>query len=347
MTEEISLLGKMQNAGCSPFFMTSSLISLINGKRNRSLTLENAKNDIEFKRELSALKAQCQDEKEAEDRAFKKWLKKKVREYTRSESLVRLDNDLNKQDLQMFFADWPLTLTIEAVLDKIKKGVNTPYFIVARHDKPSAADPLSVLYGDIVSETSALLKTVDIQDEKILSYNDFSKKMGGPAVANIFAMMHTIPTIMVLPSVSPDGEHIDFSVGAWNQDSAFPLNRKAFSIDYDKNRMINDKEYMQCKLKEIKFSTVAIAGVLNDAFNLIEYGAKPRFPELAHRIGMTDYPVLMNFAKREYLSIANPMKIAAGNPGQKLIAGEELFDEGGCSKFTGIINETVKSLSTL
>lgn len=347
MPEEISLLGKLQDAGCSPFFMTSSLISLINGKRNRALTLENAKNDIEFKKDLAMYKAQCQDEKEAEDRAFKKWLRKKVREYSRSEALVKLDNELNKQDLQMFFTDWPLTLDVQAIPNLIKQGVNKPYFIVARHDKPSTADPLHTKYKEIISETAGFLNRVGVQNEKVLSFNSSSKKMGGPAVANIFAMMHTIPTVMVLPSVNPDGEHIDFSVGAWNQDSAFPLNRKLFSIDYDKNRMLNDKDYFDCKVKEIKFSTIAVAGVLNDVYNLIEFGTKPRFPELAHQIGITDYPVLMGFAKREYLSIANPMEITAGNTGQKLVAGAELFDEGGRSKFTKMIKETVESLSTL
>lgn len=345
MPEEISLLGKLQDAGCSPFFMTSSLISLINGKRNRDLTLENAKNDIEFNNDLAMFKAQCQDEKEAEDRAFKKWLRKKVREYSRSEAMVKLDNELNKQDLQMFFKDWPLTLDVQAIPNLIKQGVNTPYFIVARHDKPSTADPLHEKYKEIISETAGWLSRVDIHNEKVLSFNSSSNKMGGPAVANIFAMMHTIPTVIVLPSVNPDGEHIDFSVGAWNQDSAFPLNRKLFSIDYDKNRMLNDREYPVCKVKEITFSTVAIAGVLNDVYNLLEFGTRPRFPELAHQIGMTDYPVLMNFAKREYLSIAKPMEITAGNAGKKLIAGAELFDEGGRSKFTKIINETVESLN--
>ncbi len=61
--------------------------------------------DIKTQRELLTKKNFSEDLKEAEDTAFKLWLRNQRREDARIENAKRLENDLQKSELQMFFKD--------------------------------------------------------------------------------------------------------------------------------------------------------------------------------------------------------------------------------------------------
>ena len=79
-------LDKIQESGCSLFFITSSVMSFLSGKKNRKASLENAEKDESFQRELQRQKERYDDAKEAKERAFRLWIKQKQRQWTAEET---------------------------------------------------------------------------------------------------------------------------------------------------------------------------------------------------------------------------------------------------------------------
>lgn len=303
--------GKEKNTsifeGCSSFFITSSVLSLFNGWRNKKKLIENAKADLEFQNELQCQKEVYEDNKEAEEWAFKIWLKRKQREFAQIENSRRLENDLQKTEFIMFFKDWPLQIAIEAINNKRKKdnsGFMPISVVIGKHAKGEAKDALSLLYASLVDDIKPMLGSLGIEESNIYRFKDKINVLGGAALAYIYSMMSTFPTVVILPSIDERHGKFTVSIGVWNQDSLFPLQKEVFSLDYDSERINNDKEYLNKKVMEIKMSYIAVASVMNDSYSLVESGKSPVFPEYAiqNSIPMT-YPHIMNFAMSEFKSL--------------------------------------------
>lgn len=293
--------------GCSSFFMTSSVLSLYSGWRNRKNAIKNAVADNDFQKELQNQKELFEDKKEAEEWAFKFWLKRKQREFAQAESVRRLENDLLKADLQMFFKDWPLQIAIEAINDKRKKensGFMPLSVVIGKHARGEAKDPLSLLYDSLVDDIKPILGSLGIKVSNIYRFKDKVNIFGGAALANVYSMMSTFPTVVILPSIDERHGKFNISVGVWNQDSLFPFQKEVFSLDYNHYRMSIDKEYLEDKIEEIKMSYIAVASVMNDSYSLIESGKSLVFPDYAIKnIIPTTYPQIMNFAMSEFKSL--------------------------------------------
>lgn len=293
--------------GCSPFFMTSSFLSTFNAWRNRENSMKNAMASEEFQKELQRQKELYEDQKEAEEWAFKYWLKSEQRKFAQKENVAKLENDLQKADLQMFFKDWPLQISIEAVNYKRKKctsGFIPISVIVGKHTKGKANDPLSLLYASLVDEIKPTLSALGIDESCIYRFKDDTDISGGAALAYIYSMMSTFPVVVILPCV--DGRHHKFniSVGIWSQDSLFPIQKQVLSLDLDSYRVATDKEYLDKKVEEIKYAYIAIAAVMNDSYSLIENNKRLVFPEYAIRKSLSStFPQIMDFAIAEYKSL--------------------------------------------
>lgn len=313
MTENSLLgdaIGHIQESGCSMFFLTSSILSLINGKQNRENSIENALKDEAFQRELQKQKELYEDKKEAEDRAFKLWLKQRQREYARIEMVKKLDNDFMKSDLKMFFKDWPLLISVEAINEKRRRtNNNAPSSLNVIIGKPfigEANNQLDIIYSKIidVDEIVIELKKIGFNENDIYRFKPDNTVIGGPALANIFAMMSNIPTIVLLPKIDESMNLFNISIGLWNQDALFPMQNKVLELDFNKTRMVNDREYLQLKKEEIIYSYITIATVMNDTYSLVENCREPYYPKYGE-IGTIKkvYPRLIDFAKKEYLSL--------------------------------------------
>lgn len=293
--------------GCSSFFMTSSGLSCFNGWKNRKNSIENAKADLEFQNELQRQKEIYEDQKEAEEWAFKFWLKRKQREFAQAENSRKLENDLQKAELKMFFKDWPLQIAIEAINDKRKKenvGTIPISIVVGKHARGEAKDPLSQLYTSLVDEIKPILNGLGIKTSNIYRFKDEINVYGGAALAYIYSMMSCFPTVVILPTIDERHGKFNISVGIWNQDSLFPFQKEVFSLDYDSYRISIDKEYLNNKVMEIKMSYIAIASVMNDSYSLIESAKSPVFPEYVIQKSIpTIYPQVMNFAMSEFKSL--------------------------------------------
>lgn len=299
-------------SGCSPFFLNSSALSLFNGCKSRRLSKENAIADEKFQEELRYQKELYEDSKEAEETAFKLWVKDKLREFTRIENAKKLENDLQKADLQMFFKDWPLQISIEAINNKRKQVTSKilPFnVIVGKHSTGDARDPISQLYSSIVDEIKPSLKQFGIIESNIYRFKDKTTVKGGAALANIYSMMNTLPSIIIIPQIDNRNKLYRIFIGSWTQDSLFPIQKEAVQLDFDSTRISLDKDYLNSKLNEIKASYITISAVMNDAYSLVEGNLSLHFPDYAIQNNFKSvYPDLIEYAKNEYLSLLTANK---------------------------------------
>lgn len=308
------MVQSVQHSGCSIFFITSSVLSLINGKKNRQNSLANALKDEAFQSELQIQKEKYEDIKEAQEWAFKIWLKQQQRKYAQNEISKKLENELLKEELKIFFRDWPLRIAIETINARRLAGNNCGLFlpmniVIAKHNIGNAKDRLSLLYPNLVDEVKDSLKKLGISDTHIYRFKNETTVRGGAALANIFAMMNSLPTVVIIPTVVDKNNQLSISIGCWNQDSLFPMQRKVIVLEYNASRMSNDKDYCESKFKEIRHVYVTIAAVLNDTYSLIENGLSPVYPSYARDNEIAQFsPDLIDFANNEYGSILEGVK---------------------------------------
>ena len=296
-----------QIGGCSPFFVTSSVLSSFNVWKNRKSSKENALANEEFQKELQRQKEVYEDQKEAEEWAFRFWLRKKQREFAYEENSHKLEHDLQRADLQMFFKDWPLQISIEAINDKRKKLTSEflPFsVVVGKHIAGKENDSLALLYDALVDEIKPTLSNLGVNESYIYRFKEDVNVCGGAALAYIYSMMNTFPVVVILPSVDERHGKYNISVGLWNQDSLFPLQKKVFSLDFNSYRMQVDKEYLKAKVEEIKMSYIALSAVLNDSYSLVENNGSLTFPKYANQYKISStYPQIVDFAIAEYESL--------------------------------------------
>lgn len=289
--------------GCSPFWGLSTALTFFGAARSRKLALENAKRDILFKKDIADQKEEHANMLKNKELEFQKELQIK-RQYRKIEAAKALSKDLDMIDLQPFLRAWPLVLDVNTIIQSYYSD-HILSMVIGRHALFSNTDPLAKYYDCIVEQIKKNLRRLGVKDVNVLPFKQNAKSVGGPALANVFAMMKSIPVIMLMPDISPDKSHIAFNVGIWNQDSCFPLCRKLFAIDYNEALMRNEKKYQNDKIKEIVCSGTTIFGVFRDTFLMLESGKEPSFPEFATEFGLQSYPALLYFACSEYESLVS------------------------------------------
>lgn len=340
---------EVQGSGFSLFFGTSSVLSLINSRENAHSLMKNAIEDDNFQFELQRQKELYEDEKEAQERAFKLWMIHRRREFARNEASKRLENDLHKADLQMFFNDWPLQISIEAINEKRKKklsGAIPMSIIIAKHSMGNVKEPLSLYYSSIVDNVKSHLKQLGIIENNVYRFKDDNTIVGGPALANIYAMMNTLPTIMIIPKIDEKNKQFCVNTACWTQDSLFPMQNNVLSIDYDVCRINNDNSYLENKIEEISHAFVAISGVLNDTYSLVEERTHPTYPQyVKHCPNITNkYPKIIEYAKKEYQSLLDDKRTVIDYNGNNILVKDELFGKSSKNVVDKIIIEAIKSL---
>lgn len=350
--EQYSFLGDtikgIQDSGCSLFFITSSAMSIYNGVKNRDNSWENAQNEQEFQNTLLEQKEKYEDLREAEEKAFKIWLRNKQRDFVRIESSTRLENDLAKAELQMFFSDWPLQIAIETINEKRKtfdanKETAALNIVVGKYNVGPAKDAISKCYTTVVNDIKALLKEVGIREMNVLRFKENTNVVGGAALANIYAMMNGFPTLVILPRFVISDNLISLSIGVWNQESLFPMQKEVYQIECNYTRVNSDKSYFLNKLEEIKYAFATISVVINDSYLLLESFEKPKFPKFALEHSIQDkYPKLLSFAKNEYQSILLASKASSTESNNSVI--DELFTVSEKSIVNNLVKETLNQL---
>lgn len=313
------------SGSCSPFFLTGILTSSVGGALNQVRSLKMAKRDIDFDKQVAEIKERFADYKADRDLTASLLKKQQKRQHKRNEVQKELIKDINTTELKMFFRDWPLVLDINTILGGLQSPDNPAlYFIIARHNRYSNKDPLSLSYNVIVDSVKKNLRKLGISDDMVLTYKQSAERLGGPSVANCFALLQSIPTVIIMPSIGFDGKTIDYSIALWNQESRLPYSQKVLSFDYNKKKMLGDTEYKSMIEEKIVKATTTIAAVYNDCFRIIEYKKAAILPKFKYVFGIDSDTILLNFAVREYSSLAESQKL--------------LLD---CKEVNGAINDSI------
>lgn len=307
-SEDIQTPGRI-GLGCGPFYLCGQGLSLIHAEVARKRSIRNAHLDAEFESEMRGRKEYYADKKAEREIAFNRAKYEQKRLYKQVEAKKRLINDLDADELKMFLGDWPLVLDVYTILNDPVTYLSKMHFILARKVSARVGDPVVNSYMGVAENVKENLKGVGVTDDQVLVYSTDARRVGWPAVANIFAMMQSFPVIMIIPDVLPgEKDKLSFSVSLWTKDSSFPMNRRLFSIDYKEMRMKNDAEYYRRILSEIVMAETVIAGVLHDCYQitLSPESESARFPAVAKQLGVEQYPVLLDFMLQEYRSLGSP-----------------------------------------
>ena len=335
--------------GCSAFFLTSSALSLINGKKNRTIALEHARQDEQFAKVLLQQKELYEDQKEVEEHAFKIWLKNSQRKFARRMTERRLSNDLALADLRMFFSDWPLQISVEALNEKRQNETQAKpmCFVIGKAYAGDSKDAFSLLYSEIVDNVTTLLRDMGAKDNCVYRFKDKPNVVGGPALANIYAMMNTFPTVVIMPTINQKNKVISLSVGCWTPDSLFPFQKRVLSMEYDPLRIVNDKEHLIDFKEKYSYACFAVAAVLNDTYNLSEGYNTCLFPQFASKHSLfKKYPDIANFAIREYTSYIDTKNDVIEENGKTVNVWNEISGEEEQKKVRCLVSKSVNLIKT-
>lgn len=303
----------LNETGCSLFFITSSISSMIAGSKNREKALIDVKADIAFQEKLQKEKEKYEDEKEKKEAEFRLKLKFLQRQHSREQNCLKLQDDKKLTELEMLFSGWPLASSIGGLLDYIKSS--SPFnadlnVVIGRVQPETEKDPLFLYYKDPVGTSKGIsdfvidtLVGLGYTKERLHLMNDKNQLYGGALFANVFAIMHSLPTIVISPVVYDNKIHIN--IGCWNQDSTFPYQEEIFAVDYNVQKAKAEVQYLETKKKELVLMFVAISVVFNETFLLTEgYDVESRFATYSHEQEIKKkYPFILDFALREYNSL--------------------------------------------
>lgn len=333
--------------GCSAFFLTNSALSFYYGKKNKKVALERALQDVRFTKELQLQKELYEDTKEAEERAFKIWLRRSQREFSRQMAVKKLSKDLDAADLRMFFADWPLQISVEALIEKQKSPLTNQNmcFVIAKAYAGDAKDAFSRSYSTVFESITSLLSEIGMSQNTIYRFRDEPHVVGGPALANIFAMMSNIPTVVMMPSIDNKKRILSLSIGCWTPDSPFPFQKTVFSMDYQQQRITNDSTYLNACITKFAYACATIGAVLNDTYNLSEGIQQCLFPQFASDNSLNiKFPEIADLAIAEYSSFIDSRNVFYEDNGETSAALREMYNDMERKKVERLINESIKRI---
>ena len=349
MDAEIDMKGSKSSIweGCSAFFLTNSALSFFHARKNKSVSMEHALQDDSFTKELQRRKEFYEDEKEAVELSFKILLRNSQREFSRKMAVKKIANDLAEADLRMFFTDWPLQISVEALLEKQKSQLNAQKmcFVIGKAYPGDAKDAFSRSYSDIVQRVSLLLKRMGLIDNTIYSFKDKPTVVGGPALANIYAMMSSIPTVVMMPSIDNKKKKLTLSIGCWTPDSLFPFQKTIFSMDYQYQRITNDPKYLDACINKFACACATIGAVLNDTYNLTAGEQRCLFPEFAKKTALNQkFSEITAIAIAEYRSFIDSRNVFYEESGEESSAIKELYNDSERKNVERIIIESINKI---
>lgn len=354
MDQNIADSTRQHSSGsCSPFWITNICLSLINGESARERQYADLKDDKEYQDRITRLKNQYEDTKEIMETAFKLHLKEQQREYSNIQTELKLDLDLQKDEVRMFRKGWPLKLSLQALQEIRHQQNSLPEslnIIIASHENALAkGDPLTQIYDGydgLVDNIQSILSSMGIQSKSVLRFREGDFPKGGAALANIYAMMSNMPSVMLMPRVDRTNKKLVISIGCWAPSSIIPMQRKIFELDYHEAMMINDAQYRIKKQKEIETAYLSIAGISNDMYSLTVFGKVPIFGKYCADMGICQkYPLIGEYIKGEYSSLLDSAQTKIRIAGRDYDSMPILFNEETRKKIESYIRDILKSLN--
>ncbi len=289
--------------GCSPFFFTSALMSIVMGEMNMNGQLDQCDSNIIFKKELAKLREQNDDMLLELDIAHNKKNIEQGRIYQIEQSSKEFESIRKLQEFNFFQKQcWPLIEDIGNI-------------IFANHTE-SYIQPLTV----IVAKSNSAILNSDYndycanhhRDSKPLAVKTYNSGVwnrdytGGIAQGlNVHYIMQGIPTLLIMPYVI--NNTIQFNTCMW---SFSKRGLASFNHTTMLTLPFDEKEYKMTNYFSLKIQKALflITGVVRDAYMLNEYQSPTLLPNLIQDEIISYSKEFQDFISLQYKAMINQVQ---------------------------------------
>ena len=277
--------------GYGMFWMANSISSTLLGLKNRKVQDEAYERSEAFQLEMERARNLTDDQKRQEEIAFRRRMLEVSRQYRQEESSATFLSKMKVDELKKFLERcWPLEIQLARVFLKKtekEKSLTHPYLNVILMHTPLLPQKK---YGGANEQDKDLYESLEYaitqKDIPLIGNVHFWKDAcckpdfqgGNASIMNIHFLMSQLPTLVIVPHYL--NGHIGFKGAVWEPQSARPLIRPLFSIDYSPEKALTDNEYRKGAMVTFRAAVSVITGSVRDSYLLLTQGKKPSLPSL-------------------------------------------------------------------
>lgn len=272
------IISTVQGSGCSPFFFTSALQSVVFGEMGRRNQQEIMESNMAFKAHLQGLRAEYAKERLEEQKRFRRESFELGRQYLIQQTIAQ---NASRQE-QINFSDflnnyWPLAQQPYSILmarqDYLERTSVIPLTVLVAKTELVWSARDTNRYARFCEDLIEDLKTLPnvIIESAPWSVKRTCQSRVGEAM-NINYIMGGIPTLIVFPY--QEGETIGIETASWS------FGRGLQTMNHSKNFRISGTAAENVE-KVTKAAVEASIGMTRDAYMLAEYHAPAVFPRQA------------------------------------------------------------------
>ncbi len=306
------------------FWVANSIVSSLLGANNRRIQEEASTRNQNFQRELDDIRAEIQDEIEAEKTAFKRRMMKISRQYRLEESAETFSTQLQAIELQSFIDKyWPLSKAMpNIILSEIEQSrysnQELPLNIILLHTpllptrRAHLATKVNAKDAETYKEIERQLYTniSSLRDVRFRrdSCTDINFNGGNANMMNIHFLMSSLPTLVISPQYS-EGK-MTFNAAAWDAQASRPLIRNLFSFSYEPLIAEQDEKYFHQAIEKMKTALTVIVGAIRDSYMLLTHGKAPMLKRILNDKQfeiIKSEPKISEFIRIEYENIVNAL----------------------------------------
>ncbi|MDE6338965.1 MAG: hypothetical protein K2K97_04155 [Muribaculaceae bacterium] len=309
-----AIIATLQGSGCSPFFFTSAMQSMLFGEIGRHNQSEMMESNLEFREHIQKIRNQYSKERLEDQLLFRRESYELGRQYLIEQTLAQYESRKKMADFADFIDNyWPLASTPFAVLENRKdylerKSVIPLNVLIAKTEATSSLRDTS-LYGNfcesLISELQNKLHGITIEKSP---WGKSCQSRISEAM-NINYIMGGIPTLIIFPY--KDGNTLGIETASWSFGRGFQSMNHTKLLQIEN---IDSEDATELALSAVK----ATIGMTRDAYILAEYHAPAVYPQLVDD-KVLSVPVLRKHLSDHY----NDMKRLVGSPEFKQLCSKE------------------------
>ena len=279
-----SIISMMQGTGCSPFFFTSALQSVIFGDKAREQQSELMDVNLDFKERMQQMRAEYARERIDSQKLFRRESSELGRRYMIQQTLAQ--NEARKQQIE--FCDflkhgyWPLNTDVytylEAQKDMMESKTMVPMNVLVASTELTSDMRDAEAYGMFCEAVADSLRplTPGITIERC-PWKARSRSKAADAL-NVNYIVSGIPTVLIFPYLAAKG-CVGIETAAWS------FARGPQSMSQVKLLKINGVEPGDMRKTALAGVRAAI-GITRDLYMLAEYHLPVAYPSLISREDM-------------------------------------------------------------
>ena len=288
-------------AGCSPFFFSGSVSSMIFGEKNRETQIENAEERIAFQKHMKQIQQEFDDAKFDKELISKRESIERGRIFQQIKAKENFENKRKELEFEHFSQYWPLNTDIQAIWNRdIFSNTKPELRIILSRFNSARAKKMNDDYSntcEFLSNNADKIHNVNVMCDAV----KINTPYGIAPNMNIHYIMQGIPTVVISPRQIDETLYFDASIWLYGKGLGSFINRSLFAMEYD------DKNYEELKEK-VRFVELAIMGTMRDNFMMIEYHAPATFPEALEKAKLEKYPDVRQFIVAQYQDLQKQLE---------------------------------------